>query len=173
MEVRDYNGSGRWSRDGIIARYRQYCRQLGVDAATELAPREHRTENVHWIYPAMDEVIRGIEAGDRACIAIGLDFIEEDEHFPFGKVLKSNTARALRRAHLDGAQIQRVRKRVFDMLLAGKVPHEFEQYAKLVRHIGVGERWEDVEQRISRDNPYVVRWFNYFRQARKDEMSAV
>ena len=50
----------------------------------------------------MDLVIVGIEAGDKACIALGVDFVEEDRLFPFGMVLKANTARALRRAELDG-----------------------------------------------------------------------
>ena len=111
----------------------------------------------------MQEVIRGIEAQDRACIALGIDFIEEDQHFPFGKTLKSNTARALRRTPLDETQITRIRSRVIDMLLKGDVPHEFKQYAKLLRHVGVGTRWPEIEQRVPRENRYVMRWFNYLR----------
>jgi hypothetical protein len=64
----------------------------------------------------MEAVIEGIERGDTASIALGLDFIEEDAHFPFGKTLKSNTARALRRASLTAEQVLRVRKRVTNLL---------------------------------------------------------
>ena len=63
-------------------------------------PREHREGQSRWVYPVMDAVIEGIERGDKASIAIGIDFVEEDARFPFGKTLKSNTARALRQAPL-------------------------------------------------------------------------
>jgi hypothetical protein len=165
VELRDYNGTGHWSRDGIAARYRQYCRALGVPELTDLSPMEHTEGQVRWVYPVMDLVITGIEAGDRACIALGLDFIEEDQRFTFGRILKSNTARALRRAKLDEAQKERVRARVIAMLVQGNVPHEFKQYAKLLRHVGAGDRWFQVEGRLSRENPYVMRWFEYFRAA--------
>lgn len=165
MEVRDYNGAGRWSREGITAHYRQYCRALGVPELTDLAPPEHTQGEVRWVYPAMEQVIQGIEAGDGACIALGLDFIEEDQHFPFGRILKSNTARALRRAALDEAQKERIRARVIAMLLAGNVPHEFKQYAKLLRHVGAGAHWQQVEDRLARRNRYVMRWVAYFQGA--------
>lgn len=80
MELRDDNGAGRWSREGITAHYRQYCRALGVPERTDLAAHEHTEGEVRWVYPLMEQVIQGIEAGDRACIALGLDFIEEDAH---------------------------------------------------------------------------------------------
>jgi hypothetical protein len=73
---------------------------------------------------------------DAACIRIGIEFIEEDAKFPFGKILKSNTARALRRAELTEGQKQRIRRRVFGLLRDGHIPHEFREYAKLVRKIG-------------------------------------
>jgi hypothetical protein len=85
----------------------------------------------------MHKVIEGIEAGDAACIRLGIEFIEEDAMFPFGRILKSNTARALRRASLSEAQREQVRQRVLSMLRAGKVPHEFREYAKLVKKIGL------------------------------------
>lgn len=116
MEIRDYNGTGQWSREGILGRYARYCGKLGLTPTSNLSPREHTAGEVHWVYPVMNEVIKGIEGRDRACIALGVDFIEEDQHFPFGKILKSNTARALRRTSLDEAQIIRIRKRVIDML---------------------------------------------------------
>ncbi len=48
-----------------------------------MAPRMQREGEVTWIYPIMDQVIAGVERGDKACIAIGIEFIEEDQHFPF------------------------------------------------------------------------------------------
>jgi hypothetical protein len=52
-------------------------------------PGEPEEGQGRWVYPVME----GIERGDKASVAVGIDFIEEDAHFPFGKTLKSNTAR--------------------------------------------------------------------------------
>ena len=164
MEVRDYNGTGRWSADAVLERYRSYAQQIGTLLDKNLEPREHTEGNVKWIYPIMDAVIVAIEGGDDASIAIGIEFIEEDQHFPFGRILKSNTARALRRADLSQEQVERVRERVVRMLLAGSVPREFKEYSKLLRRIGLGSWWPTIEQQIDRENPYVMRYYNYLRK---------
>jgi hypothetical protein len=111
----------------------------------------------------MYSVVVGIKKGDKACIELGVEFLEEDEHFPFGKILKSNTARELRRAELSPRQIARLRERIVKMLLNGNVPHEFQQYAKLLRRIGLGTLWPTIEKEIKRDNPYVMRYYEYLR----------
>jgi hypothetical protein len=162
---RDHDRAGPWSGEGIVARYRAYCRELHVEPRIDPTPPEHEQGDVRWVYPAMQKVIEGIEAGDPACIALGLDLLEQDQEFPFGKILKSNTARALRQAPLTEVQVVRIRKRVVDMLLAGNVPHEFKQYARLLRKIGVGELWPVIEAKVARDNPHVMRWYEYLRQA--------
>ena len=41
-----------------------------------------------------------------ACRRIGIEFIEEDRKFTFGKILKSNVARALQRSALTSLTIQ-------------------------------------------------------------------
>ena len=110
----------------------------------------------------MFEVIKGIEKGDKACIEIGVEFIEEDECFTFGKTIKSNTARALRRATVNANQIVCIRKRVVHMLIAEHVPSEYREYSKLLRKIGIGDWWPFIEEHTNRNNPYVMRYFNYF-----------
>ncbi len=42
MELRDYNGQGRWSASGIQAAYLAYCRELGIAPQTDLTPFESR-----------------------------------------------------------------------------------------------------------------------------------
>jgi hypothetical protein len=161
VKVIDYNGTGRWTLDAIRERHAAHARRLHVRAPTALRPREHSDGATRWIFPAMEQVIAGIEAGDPACVELGVEFIEEDQRFPFGKILKANTARALRRASLDAGQVERVRDRVIGMLVAGHVPREFREYAKLLRKIGVGERWDSVRERLDHANPYVMRFFDY------------
>jgi hypothetical protein len=162
MSIIDYNGEGRWSRAEILRRYSSLASQLGV-SPRDLSPIEHEERGRKWVYPVMSEVIEGIEAGDAACVVIGIEFIEEDARFPFGKILKSNTARALRRANLTDDQKERIRRRVFAMLRDGHVPHEYKEYAKLVRRIGFDAK--SLDSIPASDNPYVMRFYNYFAQA--------
>ena len=165
MEVRDYNGDDIWSKDAIILRYSQYCRELNVAIPVDLLPKELVRGEIRWVYPVMDKVIAGIEQGDAACRRIGIEFIEEDRKFPFGRILKSNTARALRRSQLTVEEQERIRRRLVAMLLAGNVPREYRQYAKLLKAIGLGQHWKNIESQVDRSNEYVMRYYNYLKAA--------
>ena len=165
MELRDYNGEGKWSKDEIIRRYTQYCRELKVLNPIDLSPVEQVEGEVRWIYPVMDKVIAGLEQGDIACKRIGIEFIEEDRKFTFGKILKSNTARALRRSELTAEEQGRIRRRLVTMLIEGNVPHEYKQYVKLLKKIGVHEYWKEIETRINRSNEYVMKYYDYLKGA--------
>jgi hypothetical protein len=161
VKVIDYNGPGRWTLDAIRDRYAEHARRFHVHVPNELRPREHSDSARRWVYPVMEQVIAGIELGDPACVELGIEFIEEDQRFPFGRILKANTARALRRASLKAEQVERIRDRVIGMLVAGHVPHEFREYAKLLRKIGVGDRWASVRDRLDQSNPFVMRFYEY------------
>lgn len=126
MEGTDYNGDGWWSRSKILARYGRYAAEMGI-VSRDLFPLEHSERGHQWVYPVMRKVIDGIEAGDLACVRIGIEFMEEDSKFPFGKTLKSNTARALRHVPVSEEQKRRIRQRVFGLLRAGPIPHEYRQ----------------------------------------------
>ncbi len=119
-----------------------------------------------WVYPVMDRVIEGINAGDGACVVLGIEFIEEDAGFPFGRILKANAARALRRATLTEEQKARVRRRVLRMLREGYVPREYEQYAKLLVRVGVNEdELRAVGPHLKRGDARVRRFYDYFSRA--------
>ena len=163
MQVRDYNGTGRWSRNAIIERYAEYAARLSVSEPVDLSPREHVDGNRRWIYPVMDKVIAGIKSGDAACIAIGAEFMEEDGKFVFGATLKSQVARSLRRSELSNAVKTRLRKRIVSMLLAGNTPREYREYIKLLRKIGFAEYWPKIEAEVPRSNKYALRYFSYLR----------
>jgi len=163
MVLRDYNGSGRWSRKAIQAYYDQLARRFRVAIPSDIRPNELVSVDIHWVYPVMFRVIEGIGRGDIACIEIGVEFIEEDQTFPFGRILKSNTARALRHVELTAAQKERIRKRVMEMLIAGHTPREYRQYAKLARKIGLGEWWTLAQGRLDLAKPYIRHYYDYFR----------
>lgn len=127
-----------------------------------LAMKSHAEDGVRFVYPVMDAVIDGIERGDAACIELGVEFVESDHKLPFGRLLHSNAARSLRRATLTLEQAARLRSRILGMLVAGHVPHEFKQYAKLLRRVGLGQAWEIAKAQVDQSNPYVMKYTRYF-----------
>jgi hypothetical protein len=159
MEIIDLNGEGEWSHVRVCERYAAYCLSLQINVS-ELHPLEHTEGEKKWICPILDRVIEGIVATDPACIALGIDLVEEDQHLPFGRRLKTNTARALRRAVLSTAQQARLRKRLVPMLIAGIIPYEFREYSKLLRTVGVAEYWPELHACIPRDNPFAMRFYS-------------
>ena len=164
MTIIDYNGSGIWSADAVLARYALYARNYGISTLRDLRPLEHTEGEKKWIYPVMARVIEGLESGDLACAEIGVEFIEEDLSFAFGRVLKSNTARALRRNPLTDELKERIRKRVVGMLEDGYLPREYRQYAKLARKIGLGKWLAEIKERVPLDNPWAQRYYKYFEE---------
>lgn len=165
MEIIDYNGEGRWSHVEIEARYRRYAAEARI-IPRDLAPMESSNPVWRWVYPVMNRVIEGIEAGDPACIRIGIEFIEENGKFPFGKTLKAKTARTLRRASLSNLRKSQIRRRVFGMLRAGHIPHEYREYAKLVRRIGFDA--SEVPE-VDPTNFFAARFRKYFEMAKRSD----
>lgn len=166
MEIRDYNGTGIWSGSAILKRYDTYVKLLGIEKPLTIRPKETVSKNgaIRWVYPVMDEIISGIREGDRACIEIGVEFIEHSRKQPFGRLLHSDTARVLRqqRTLLTDGQISRLRTRILQMLLDEQVPHEYKEYSKLLKRIGFGPQWATVKASVNRDNRYVRRYLDYF-----------
>jgi hypothetical protein len=162
VEIRDYNGTGEWSAQAVRRRYLDYRARYGEGSRRDLKPREHVEGDVRWIYPIMEAVADGIRAGDPACVDLGVEFIESAHKQPFGRILHARVARALRRTALSAAHVTRLRARILAMLVAGQVPHEYREYAKLLRRIGLGDTWAATRQQVDEGNPYVMRHVNYF-----------
>lgn len=156
IEVRDYNGEGRWSRDEIERRFRSYAKAFGT-TVKDINPRIYEEGSTTWIYPLIEDAIVGIKQGDRACIELGVELIEDSDSMPFGKILKSNTAKALRHSagHLSEDHRRRIRKRVADMLIELYMPREFVQYVKLARTVGFAEEIERVRSEADLTNRWV------------------
>lgn len=162
MEIVDFNGSDRWSAQSVQQRYLKYSQRSADRPPRELKCREHTEGNVRWVYPIIESVVDGIKAADPGCIDLGVEFIESGHKQAFGRILHARVARALRQAPLNTEHVARLRARILSMLIAGQVPHEYHEYAKLLRRIGLGEAWASTRQRVDEGNPYVMRYVNYF-----------
>jgi len=167
MKILDYNGSDFWSVEAVLKRCESYTKRFKISSPVDIQPSIHTEGEIRRIYPVMEKVIEGIEKNDSACIEIGIEFIEESRSFPFGKILKYNTARALRRvsASLTEMQKERIRKRVAEMLCTGYLPREFRQYAKLTRTIGLRDWQSKIEREANFNNSWVSHYYKIIKKS--------
>jgi hypothetical protein len=47
------------------------------------------------------------------------------------------------------------------MMLAGQLPHEWREYKRLLRGIGLGSLWPVLEEGVDRENKSVMRYYEY------------
>lgn len=163
-EIHDYNGKGRWSLEAVESRFKSYSKSLGTTINT-LEPRIYEEGSVKWIYPLAEAFVEGIEKHDPASIELGIELIEDSASMPFGMILKSNTARALRHSAtlLTEEQCRRIRNRVGDMLISEYMPREFLQYVKLAKAIGFDDEVSRVELEADIENHWVRHYLEKLR----------
>lgn len=123
-----------------------------MNAAAEIAEIEAGTPT----HEVLGRVLAAADAGDAACVELLVEFVHEDRKMFAGKGYKA-------RAALTYGQEDRIRRRIVKMLLAGNVPYEFQEYAKLLRRVGLGEWGPVIEREAPAWNPYVARYVRYFR----------
>jgi hypothetical protein len=162
MTGRDYNGDGEWSCESVIRRYESNCLMLKVPIQRLLCPKIYGVGDDRRVYPIMDAVNEGIREDDPACIELGIDFICESKSFPFGMTLKSQTARALRKAALTPAQLDRIRERVAHMLTTAYLPQEYRFYVRLLRRTGLGQ-FKDTLVSLEPRGHRMTKYVNYVR----------
>jgi hypothetical protein len=91
------------------------------------------------ISQACDNIARHIKNGDREAASIGYQLIVKDPHLPFGKLIKSGIARALKqRVELISA-IERdaLVGKTTELLSLQFCPRETEDYCKLIKRFGL------------------------------------
>lgn len=171
MPVHNYNGEDEWSVESVVQRYETCCRHLGRPVERILRPLTHSEGGTRWVYPIMDKVIEGIRQDDPACTELGIDFICESRSFPFGMTLKSQAARALRKATLTPSQLDRIRTRVSRMLLERYLPQEYRFYARLFRRTGLGDYRAELLSLTARDHR-MAKYVHYVRVLAAEEDAA-
>lgn len=143
----------------VVSRYREFARQFRIPVAAVIAEIEAGTPT----HQVLGRVMAAADAGDAACVELLVEFIHEDRKMYAGKGYKASAARTLKRAALNYGQEDRIRRRVVKMLLAGNVPYEFREYAKLLRRVGLGEWGPVIEREAPVENPWVARYVRDFR----------
>jgi hypothetical protein len=87
---------------------------------------------------AVSKVAQAIKHGDRSAVAIGYSLLMEDPHLPFGKILKSNIARALKHhiELLNEHEKLGLAGKTAELLSLQFCPREVEDYCRLVKKMG-------------------------------------
>lgn len=85
-----------------------------------------------------ENIARHIRSGDREAARIGCQLIVRDPHLPFGKLIKSGVARALRQRIELVPELERAGlvDRTIELLSLQFCPREAEDYCKLVKKFG-------------------------------------
>lgn len=106
-----------------------------------LADHDHPAIRLRLVFAALGSAVVD---GDVEAIAMACELIHRDPMLPFGKIIKSNLARALRKRHdrLSAADRRKVIGATLRLLAAEHAPRELEDYCKLVRKLPGSEYLE-------------------------------
>jgi len=103
----------------------------------EYVPSNPNTHPALWVSELFASVKRAVACGDRQAMSLACEFIHRDPKLPFGKLIKSDLARELRRH--SGALVESERKQLVAatvrLLALPYAPRELEDYAKLLRKL--------------------------------------
>jgi hypothetical protein len=107
----------------------------------ELTPYESKPRIDHpgiRISHACENITRLIKSGDRAAAELGCQIILRDPHLPFGKLIKSGIARALRQRIelMSDSDRDGLIEKTSELLSLQFCPRETEDYCKVVRKLG-------------------------------------
>ncbi len=97
-------------------------------------PDEHEHPAI-WVGQMFGRVKAAVAAGDTQAISLACELIERDPMLPFGKLIKSNLARALKKqlASITASERGQVLCATAKLLNQEYAPRELEDYCKLIR----------------------------------------
>lgn len=78
-----------------------------------------------------------IKAGDEAAVELAIDFLKEDPPMPFGRTIKSQISRSLKRVatELTESQVAFLRSHAERLLQLPHPPREADEFVKLLRKV--------------------------------------
>lgn len=100
-------------------------------------PQDGHDNPAVWVSQTFDQVRKAISAGDTVAVSLACELIEKDPMLPFGKLIKSGLARALKKQiglliASERAQILGVTVKLLNQEFA---PRELEDYCKLANKL--------------------------------------
>ena len=113
---------------------------LGLRLRAYFPPEGHENPAV-WLSQTFAVVRAAIAKGDPVAVSLACSLIEQDPMLPFGKLIKSDLARALKKqvAMLVASERAQVLNAVAKLLNQEYAPRELEDYCKLAKKLPVAE----------------------------------
>jgi hypothetical protein len=117
-----------------------------------------------WVSQLFERVRSAIGAGDKVAVSIACDLMDQDPQLPFGKLVKSDLSRALRKhpEFLLEAERRQVVNATVKLLALEFAPRELEDYAKLVaklprsEYIALVERCQTRNEKAAHLKEYLL-----------------
>ena len=107
-----------------------------------------------WLSQTFAQIVKAIGAGDTVAVAIACHLIERDPMLPFGKLIKSSLARALKKRVelLSAAERKKIVATTIKLLNLPFAPRELEDYCKLVKKFGLADPARELSE-VQTKNP--------------------
>jgi hypothetical protein len=107
-----------------------------------------------WIDGLFREIQLSIRSSDKMAIELACEFILKDPFLPFGKLIKSNLARELKKNFgiIPKKERSKIISTALKLLAMDFAPRELEDYAKLVAKFPKEEWFDDLEKISFRNN---------------------
>jgi len=155
----NYNHQGKWSINNVIKKYKSLCELVKCIDGFELIPDTFTTPNgeITWTYNIMNSVVEGIILGDKACIQLAVDYIEDNIMSPTTGYLRERMARSLRHVDLTPYQKESLAKTFLNQLSTQSINKEFKEYIRLFKTIGINPYKKDIEIYTQSDKEYIRR----------------
>jgi hypothetical protein len=138
---------------------------LGLRLRTYFPQDGHENPAV-WLSQTFDQVRRAIVVGDTEAVSLACDLIEKDPMLPFGKLIKSDLARALKKqvGLLVASERAQVLGATIKLLNQEYAPRELEDYCKLAKKLP-GPEFLAALSRVAPRNPKAERLLAYLAQS--------
>lgn len=157
MEI-NYNHQWKWSVEAVRQRYTELRTRLGGAEGFELTPRTYTNkQGITWTYNIMDAVADGVQLGDRACIQLAIDYIEDNILGSTTGYIRERMARSLRHADLEEHQKKQLASVFLMQLKQGNLRKEFKEYSRLFKTIGIEPYRKEIEKYASSQRQYIQR----------------
>lgn len=121
----------KWRTEAVIAAHRNLGGTFDI-AGTPRAALERGATSFRAIWYNLAD---GVRAGDRACIALAVDFIVERHIVSYSGYARTRMAHALRSATFSAHQRERLSNHFLALLERGDKTPEFSSYLKLWPHV--------------------------------------
>jgi hypothetical protein len=138
---------------------------LGLRLRTYFAEDGHEHPGI-WLSQTFDKVRKAIVAGDTVAVSLACELIERDPMLPFGKLIKSELARALKKKVelLVASERAQILSATVKLLNQQYAPRELEDYCKLTKKLPEAE-YIAALSRVVPKNPKAEQFLAYLAQS--------